>query len=263
MSLAELPAHMTTEPTGRRIRGVQIGVSVIELLQREGTLGVTAIANELGHSKSTVHSHLRTLADEGLVVAEDGGYRLSLKFLSIARDVRDHVADYDVIENEVDELASETGEIVQFGIEEYERVSYLYKAAGDRAVTTASRIGTQQPIHSTALGKTILAHLPADRREGIVDALDLDGRTETTITDRQALREELDRIVDRGYGIDDEENIQGLRCVAAPVLDDDEVLGAISISGPSSRITDERLHGDLADSVRRAANVIELNTKFG
>ncbi|PSQ05486.1 IclR family transcriptional regulator, partial [Halobacteriales archaeon QS_5_68_33] len=65
-----------------------------------------------------------------------------------------------------------------------------------------------------------------------------------------------------GYGIDNEENIEGLRCVAAPVRTDDGVLGAISMSGPSSRFTEERLHGELSDYVQRSANVIELNTKF-
>ncbi|MFA9517332.1 IclR family transcriptional regulator [Halopenitus sp. H-Gu1] len=253
---------MTNESTGRRIRGVRIAFSVVELLQREGTTGVTAIAEDLGHSKSTIHSHLQTLEDERIVVAEDDGYRLSLTFLAIARNVRDQIGNYDDIESEVTDLAAETGELVQFGIEEYEQVTYLCKASGEKAVETASRIGTRQPLHSTALGKTILAHRPEERRERIVGTIDLEERTEHTITDRDDFREGLETIADRGYGIDDEENIEGLRCIAAPVLNGSTVLGAISVSGPASRISDERLHDDLAERVQRAANVIELNTKF-
>lgn len=253
---------MTATSTGRRIRGVQIAISIIELLQQEGTLGVTEIANELEHSKSTVHSHLHTLEDERIVVNETTGYRLSLKFLSIARDVRDQVGNYEVIKSEVDDLAEETGELAQFGIQEYERVSYLYKASGGKAVTTASQVGTQQPMYSTALGKTILAHLPNERRDAIIEAIDLTQQSENTITTERELREAIEATADRGYGIDDEENIEGLRCVAAPVLKGNSVLGAISVSGPSSRITDERLHDELSEYVRRAANVIELNTKF-
>ncbi|MDZ5811410.1 IclR family transcriptional regulator [Halorubrum sp. AD140] len=253
---------MTTDHTGRRIRGVQIAVSIIEYLQTNGTTGTTAIATELGYSKSTVHSHLRTLEDERIVVGEQAGYRLSLKFLAIARDVCDQVGNYEVIKSEVDELAEETGEIGQFGIEEFGQVSYLHKASGEKAVRTASRVGTQQPIHSTALGKTILAHLPEERREEIFDEIEFVAQTENTITDLEQFREEIERTSDRGYGIDDEENVLGLRCIAAPVRSGPTVLGAISVSGPSSRITDKRLHGDLAELVQRAANVIELNTKF-
>lgn len=253
---------MTKKSTGRRIRGVQITVSIIEFLQQEGTVGVTTIADELGLSKSTVHSHLQTLEDERIVVRSETGYRLSLKFLSIAQDVRDHVGNYEVIKNEVDDLAEKTSELAQFGIEEYGQVSYLYKASGKQAVTSASQVGTQQPIHSTALGKTILAHLPSGEREEIVDSIDFTKQAENTITTESKFREELETIMERGYGIDDEENIEGLRCIAAPVLNGSSVLGAISISGPSSRITDERLHDEFSEYVLRAANVIELNTKF-
>lgn len=249
-------------PSPRRIQAVDITLDIIEALQEVGSGGVTELAEAVDHSKSTVHSHLATLEARDIVVREDGRYRLSLRILDIATDVRDHTGNYDVIKAEVDELAAETGEIAQFGIEEYGRVSYLYKSTGDRAVETASRVGTQQPMYSTALGKTILAFLPPSRAREVIESTDYVPLTATTHTGPDELREDLDTIVDRGYGIDDEENFDGLRCIAAPVRSDDTVLGAISLTGPSSRFTDDRLHGDLSDHVRRAANVIELNTKF-
>lgn len=250
-----------TDAPGRRIRAVEISFGIIGLLQRDNGLGVTAIAEELGHSKSTVYSHLKTLEDQRIVIREADGYRLSLRVLDVAEDVREQIGNYSVIEEEVESLAAETDEIAQFGIEEYGRVAYLCKTMGDQAVVTASAVGTQQPIHSTSLGKAILAFLPPEEREAIVDATALEPKTEATITDLGAFREELERTRERGYSVDDEENIEGLRCVAAPVKDGENVLGAVSLSGPSSRFTDERL-GDLAGYVQRAANVIELNTKF-
>lgn len=255
---------MTTPPdeTGRRIRGVQIAFSIVELLQTDDARTLTGIADELGHSKSTVHSHLRTLVDQEIVVPTEDGYRLSLRILDMAKHVRNQIGNYDVIERQVEELAAETEEIAQFGIEEYGRVSYLCKAQGPRAVETASRVGTHQPMYSTALGKTILTHLPDEERERVVADCSFDPQTPKTITTPEELAEELARIEERGYGIDDEENIEGLRCVAAPVKSEDSILGAVSVSGPTSRFTDDRLHGELADHVRRAANVIELNTKF-
>ncbi|MFC7203138.1 IclR family transcriptional regulator [Haloferax namakaokahaiae] len=250
------------ERSGRTIRSVQIAFNILDLIQDESGIGVTRIANELGHSKSTVHSHLRTLEERRVIVRTGDGYRLSLRFLDTANHVREQVGNYDVVRKEVDSLAEQTGEIVQFGIEEHGQVSYLHKARGANAVETRSRVGTQQPMYSTSLGKTILAFMPTERVEEIAAAMDYTPRTENTITSAEELFEDLDVIRERGYGIDDEENINGLRCVSAPVKNDETILGAVSITGPSSRFTEDRLHGELVDYVQSAANVIELNTKF-
>lgn len=256
---------MTPQPKdtpGRRIRGVKIAFDIIDMLQSANEMGVTAIADELEYSKSTIHSHVKTLEDLEMLVEEDSGYRLSLRILDMANHIQEQVGNYTVIEEEVRELADETGEIVQFGIEEHGKVSYLCKVSGDRAVVTESKVGQQQPMYSTSLGKTILAYLPADKRESVIRSCEFTPRTSQTITDPDTLRTELDRTRERGYGIDDEENIEGLRCVSAPVESGGTVLGAISISGPSSRFTDARLHDELPEYVQRAANVIELNTKY-
>lgn len=255
-------SNATQDERGRTIRSVEIALNIIEVLQEQGEVGVTDLADELGHSKSTVHSHLRTLAEREVLVREDDGYRMSLQVLDLANHVREQVGNYEVIRSEVETLAEETGEIAQFGIEEHGKVSYLYKTTGERAVETASRVGTQQPMYSTSLGKTILAYLPEERTAEIIRDTEFERLTPNTITSEAELREDLARIRERGYGIDDEENFNGLRCVSAPVTDDDDVLGAISVTGPSSRFTTDQIETDLSDKVRRAANVIELNTKF-
>lgn len=255
-------AKNTDERLGRTIQSVQITLDIVDELQTTDRIGVTTLADELDYSKSTVHNHLQTLKERKFVVREDDGYRLSLRILDMATHVREQFGNYDVIQNEVETVAEETGEIVQFGIEEYGKVSYLYKATGEEAVETRSSVGKQQPMYSTSLGKTILAYLPQKRARELIQSMDFTAFTPNTITDADELEAELDKIRERKYGIDDEENIEGLRCVAAPVRNGDSVLGAISITGPSSRFTDERVHGELSDHAQRAANVIELNTKF-
>lgn len=252
----------TDRRPGRTIQSVQIAFSIIKVLQMRGRIGVTGLANELGHSKSTIHSHLRTLEEQKMLVRDDEGYRLSLRILDMANDICDKIDNYEIIRDEIDTLAEETNEISQFGIEEYEKISYLYKATGDQAVETASSVGKQQPMYSTALGKTILAYLPAQRTEEIVQSIEYTAQTQNTITSPDELYDELEQTAERGYGIDNEENIEGLRCVAAPVKNEKTVLGAVSITGPSSRFTDNRLDNELPDLVKRAANVIELNTRF-
>jgi IclR family KDG regulon transcriptional repressor len=248
--------------SGELIQSVGIALDIIETVQARGKMGVTELANELEHSKSTIYNHLCTLEDRELLVHEADGYRLSLRVLDMANHVRDQIGNYDVIRSEIDTLADETGEIAQFGLEEHGKVSYLYKQAGERGVETASRVGTQQPMYSTGLGKAIMAYLPEERTEEIIRQTEFEVLTPQTNASPEDLREDLASTRERGYAIDDEENFSGLRCIAAPVTDNETVLGAVSITGPSSRFTMDRLHDELADEVQRAANVIELNTKF-
>ena len=246
----------------RTIRGVNISYRILEAIQELDGAGVSEIASHLGHSKSTVHSHLATLEANEMIVKQGGRYRLGLKFLDFAGQVREQIGNYDIVRKELDSTAEKTGEVVQFGIEEHGWVKYLYKAGGERAVVTASKPGSQSPVHSTSLGKAILAFLPEERVEEIVDRRGLPEATPQTITDRNELADELVRTRERGYSLDDEENLEGIRCVAAPVRDGDDVLGAVSITGPSRRFTLDRLQNEFAEVVQETANVIELNTKY-
>src|SRR5699024_8298944 len=117
--------------------------------------------------------------------------------------------------------------------------------------------------HCISLGKAILAYLPQERIEEIIEQSELVQYTSQTITTREELLNELEQIRDQGYAFDNEEKIAGLKCVAAPVIDPDgRVLGALSISGPSSRMTGERFADELPEMVTRSANVIEINAKF-
>lgn len=252
----------TKEDQGRTIQSVRITINILRVLQENGRTGVTELAKELGHSKSTIHSHLATLEAEEMVVRDNGGYRISLGILDLSTSVREQIGNYGVIRKEVNDLAEQTGEIAQFGVEEFGQVAYLSKSSGSQAVNTASRPGTYQPMFSTSLGKVILAFLSDKRTEEIIQSTEFEALTPQTITSRGELWDELEQIKEQGYAIDDEENIQGVRCVSAPVNNDRTVLGAISITGPSSRFTNERLHYELSDMVKKSANIIELNTKF-
>lgn len=247
----------------RTIDAVRTACGLLDALQEHGPAGVTRLAEELDLSKSVVHSHLATLTECEYVVKEGTQYRLSFRYLDLARHVRDQFGVYDVITGELDSLAEETGEVAQFGTEEHGQVVYLAKAKGESGVETASSVGRREYLHSTSLGKAILSQLPRERVVDIVDQRGLPRKTDHTITDRDDLLEELERTRERGYAIDDEENISGLRCVAAPVGGpDDTILGALSVSGPSSRMEMDRIESELADTITRAANVIEINSKF-
>jgi DNA-binding IclR family transcriptional regulator len=250
-------------PTGARtVNAVTITCEILTTLRQTQGAGVTEIAERIDRSKGTVHSHLATLEDNQFVVNDGEEYRLSFEFLNLAEHVKDQVPIYDSVESEIDSLASETGEVASFGVEERGQVVYVYKTESETAVETASTIGYREHMHSTALGKAILAHLPEERVHEIVDAHGLPQKTEFTITDREDLIDALETVRERGYAIDDEENVRGLRCLSAPVTSPDGVVGAVSVSGPSRRIEGEALTDTLPDLVRRSANILEVNSKF-
>lgn len=251
------------QPSGRRtIRSAEISSKILKGLQELNGAGTTEIAEHLGHSKSTIHDHLYTLDRAGLIVRTNNGFRLSIRFLDMAEHVKKQFGNYEVIARELDDLANETQEVAQFGVEEHNSVRYLYKKKGKKGVDTASRVGTQQPLHSTSLGKAILAHYPLNRVEEIIDGIEFERRTGNTITTKQELLDELEETRHRGYAIDDEENLRGIRCIAAPVIVDDEVVGAVSLTGPASRFSGELFEEKLPETIKRTTNVIEINSMY-
>lgn len=254
---------MVQNESQRTVQAVRTALDIIEYLQHEERAGVTELSKELGRSKGTVHSHLATLVQGDYLTREGSEYRLSLRYLDLGETVKERLEYYDVAKAELDDLAEESGELAQFATEEHGMTVYLYKSKGEKAVESASSIGKREYPHCISLGKAILAHLPRERAETIVDRNGLPRFTSQTITERAKLFEELDRIRERGYAFDKEEKIQGLKCVAAPITaPDGDVLGAISVSGPSSRMTGDRFTEEIPAMVTRSANVIEINTQF-
>jgi len=254
-----------TASTG--IRAVDITLSIVDVLRRRGRARVSELAEELDRSKSTIHEHLQTLERHRLVARDGDAFRLSLSFLEISHDVKTQRYDYSIIKESVDELAAETGEYAQFGSEEHGQLVYVYRSGGGSDINEHFQLAITESLHCTALGKATMAFMAEERVEEILDRHGLERKTENTITDRDAFRAELDRIREQRFAIDDEEFATGLRCVAAPVVENhryhSEVLGSIGIFGPVSRLTDDRLRGELATQVKRFANLIEIASNAG
>ncbi|MGM0398084.1 MAG: IclR family transcriptional regulator [Halobacteriota archaeon] len=243
------------------IKATMRSFEIVEEIMRRDGAGVTELADALGYSKSTIHDHLTTLREANYVRREDDRYRVGLYFLTLGGHARRHEELYEFGKGEVDDLVAETGESAKIAVEENGRGIYLYKSRGENAVRTHSHAGTRVYLHSTSVGKAILAHLPRERIDEIVAEHGLPTWTDRTITTEAALREDLRAVRERGYAIDDEERIRGLRCVGAPVIRDGDVLGAISISGPTRRF-DDAYTERMGSIVRDAARVIEMNAKY-
>lgn len=244
------------------IRSVEISCNIIQSINEMGTASVSELADRLAHSKSTIHDHLATLRSNELVVREDKQYRLSLQFVTLSQRVNNQRFDYPIIREAVDELADKTGERARFGSEDYGTLVYIYEVRGDSDIGRHSNASIQESLHCTALGKSILAFEPQRRIDEIVDHRGLEQRTQNTISDYDELIEELGQIRSQKFAVDDEESTRGMRCVAAPVMGDDTAIGAIGVSGPVSRLDDNRISEELAQEVRRVANIIEINSIF-
>ncbi|WP_207589942.1 IclR family transcriptional regulator domain-containing protein [Halomontanus rarus] len=237
--------------------------TIVEALKELGSCGVTELANHLKLPKSTVHNYLSTLEQEEYVKKEGNTYSVGIRFLELGAYARDCMQIYDIAKPEVDRLADETRELANLMIEEHGHGVYIHQAKGEQAVQVDSYVGTRVDLHATALGKSILAHLPEDRVDTIVDNHGLPQRTKRTVSTREELEEELELVRERGYATDDEERLKGLRCVAAPIqTSDGRVLGAVSASGPVNRMQEEYFEDELPNRVLETVNVIELNVTY-
>lgn len=245
------------------IKGAEKTIRIIETLKELDGAGVTELANQLDLSKGTIHDYLSTLRQYNYVVKEGNQYHVGLGFFEVGEYARNRIQIYQVAKPEVQKLAEETGELANLLYEEHGLGVYLYRARGKDAVTLDTHTGKRRFLHNTALGKAILAHMPKSEVEEILDQHGLPQTTKNTITERGELYTELEKIRERGYAYCNQERVEGLQCVAAPLMSpDDDVLGAISVAGPTTRMNDERIQEELPQRLLQTANVIEINVNY-
>lgn len=254
---------MTRSERKSTVSTVATNFEIVHALQRVGNARIKELAEMLDVAPSTIHRHLLTLKELGYVTKGEEGYQLGMRFLTLGGHVQTNHPTFDLARRKVDQVAAKTGERVQFIVEEQGYRIYLYTQTGENAVQTDSSIGKRGYLHTSAAGKAILANLPRERAESIIDEHGLTAKTPNTITDRQELLAELDEIRERGYAYNFEESTAGLRAVGSVVRGPhDDVLGALSISGPAHRFKGETFERDLPDLILGSTNEIELKLKF-
>jgi len=245
------------------IKSLDRTVEIINALKSPEWRGVTELSNELNLNKGSVHHHLSTLEDHGFVVKKDGQYRLGMRFLEFGVHARDRMKLYNIGKREIDKLADETGEIANLMIEENGLGVYLYISDGAQALTLDTKVGTRQHLHTCALGKAILASLPEQRVDEIIDNHGLPAKTSNTVTDPNELKRGLEQMREQGIAFDGEERAEGICCVAAPIQSTEgDLLGAVSVSGPFSRVKGDRLEEEIPELVQEVATVIGINATY-
>jgi len=249
---------------GRTIKSVDVVCKLITELRDTDEVSVTELADVVDRSPGTVSTYLTTLKGHGFVVKSDDGYTLGPEFLTFGEYVRHNFPLYQAAKDEIDELVEVTGECAHLIIEHRGRIYTLYENFGTNAVGVEyhnrKRETPLNHIHCTAAGKSILAHLPERRAERILRERGLTRNTDQTITEFDRLLDELETVRNRGYSFADEEQLHGLRAVGAPVLTQTgTVVGAITVSGPTSRLRGDWFESELPERVMQAANIAELN----
>lgn len=258
---------MVTDHVRDGVKTTERSLALVERIQRQDGATLSALVSELGLAKSTVYKHLRTLESHGYLVKEGEQYHLGLKFHHHGEYARLRKRGYRLAGRTVRDLAERTNEEVDFVVENDGRTITIYESyhpqnsyRDDLFATTSdlSHSGTYYHMHCTAGGKALLAVLPDECVERIVDRWGLPKRTENTITDRAALLKDLSRVRERGYAVADEEYVDGLCAVGVVVSNPDgSPLGALAMSVPTYRRESEGFQAEAPQVVIEAARELE------
>lgn len=254
---------MNTENQKENIKTIQTTFKIVQALQDLNGAGVTEVADHIEMSKGTVSKHLSTLLEEEYVVRQGDEYRLGLRFLDHGGHAQTMTSYSQVITEGLIKVATKTDEVAWFLVEEYGYAVYVDRAMTENALRLESRIGERAHLHHLAGGKAIMAHLPDDRVQEIIDQRGLPSRTENTITDREELLAELETVRDRGVAFNDEEDIDNVRAVGVPIEYDKKIVGALTVGGAASRMKGDRFTEEIPDLLLQVADEIELKLTFG
>lgn len=271
--LASLEQDVVSDEEGRRgnavteVRGTRLVGKALNLLDliaaSPGEHRAQTLADELGLPRSTVYRIINTLQQRGLVRLDAGGqgYFPGFRFLEYAQAVWP-IPDLPMLAmTEIRWLHELSGETVYFAAPGGAHMIIIQKIVSLYPISTGAPLGSLRPLYCSGMGKAYLAALAPAEREALIGRMSLEPVTDRTITDPTQLRSQLDVFRLRGYAIDDEEFMEGVRCVSAAVPGEGDVpLGAFTVSGPCYRMTLERAHQlgpEVATAARRLGEAVK------
>lgn len=231
---------------------------IVDGLRELDGAGVTELGDHVGLSKSLTHKYLKTLEQDHFVVNNDGEYELSFKFLTYGGYVRNNSDLCTLAEPKVRALAEQTDEMVMFIVKSHGRGIIVQTENEEYLFQEPLRIGAKLYLHLVAAGKAILADLPDEEIVEIMHGTDLSPGDEAWVPP-EALLEELEAVRDRGYAFNIGDETAGINAVGCSVVDRQTgTVGGMSVAGPASRLTRERLETEFADAVLGVANELEF-----
>lgn len=251
------------------IQAVVNAIRLLETFRDEEEQGVTPLAKRLDLHKNNVFRILATLEQLGYIeqCGESGRYRLGVRSLELGQSFGRSRNLLRRARPILDELVLTSGESTHLGLLRDQHVVHVEGRCPERLVLTGTRVGRSLPAHCTALGKVLLACSPTGTLEAfdrsVVAGGNLPKLTASTICDPAKFFEHVRAVASRGFALDLEECEPGLCCAAAPVYDGEgRLVAAVSVSGPSFRLTEEHLHDEIVPLVVAAAERLSRELGF-
>ncbi len=227
-------------------------------------LGVTELSKRLKLHKNNVFRLLATLESRGYIEQNKAteNYRLGLKALELGQTFIRQMGLLRQAKPILEQMVEESNETSYVAIYKDNYIVYLDVVETNLTVRVVSRVGSRLPAYCTAAGKVHMAYMTDEELEELISDMKFKQITPTTISSPEALREALVKVRELGYAMDDEELDLGVRCIAAPIRDyTRRIVGAISVSGPTMRVSNERIESELVPLVLKSAT--ELSTRLG
>lgn len=252
------------------IRSVDRALDILECISaKNGLLTVDQIVSATGLPKTTTFRILATLAARRMVERDPQTQTYRLGMLALVIGVR-AMGDLDLRRGarpHLEQLVAATGETVHLSILSDDSALCLDKLDASRSMRMSSFVGFLDPLHCSGVGKALLAFQDEPVRRQLIARMRFEPHTPHTITTPDQLVAQINEIRARGYAIDDEEIEEGLRCIAAPIRDHSgTVVAAVSISGPTTRVTEASVSGiaeavtNCAQSISRELGALEVAT---
>jgi IclR family transcriptional regulator, KDG regulon repressor len=242
----------------RRLSSVAAAIRLLKAFSEDETeFGISALAKRLGLAKSTVHRLATTLVADGLLEQDpqSGQYRLGIALFRLGALVRRRMDVSNEARPFLFDLRKKTNETVHLAILDGTEIMYVYFLESTQAVRMRSDLGLRKPAYCTAEGQAILAFRPPEVVQTVIRK-GLQPRTPQTLTGPDELMRALETVRQKGCAVEDEESEIGVRCIAAPVRDDaGEVVAAVGVAGPVSRLSKKALTAFMPHVIQTAENI--------
>lgn len=238
------------------------------LAQNSKGISLGELSAKVSLPKGTTHRILASLIYFDFVRqdAQTRNYSLGFKLVELGSSLLEQLDIRKEAEPFLHALAESTNETAYMVILDGTEVVYIEKIETEDTsivLRASSKVGQRNPANSCAVGKSLLAHLPEEELAALLQAMSFVRKTANTITDPLQLKEHLQLVRAHGYAVDDEESEEGIRCVAAPVLNErGQAVAAISVSGPAIRVTRQKIQDTLKDQVMQTALAISRKIGF-
>ncbi len=254
------PRAFKPAPDAGPVQSLDRALRILAIVADGNGLSLSEVAARSGLAASTAYRMLMTLETHGMVEFDRidqfwsigvETYRMGSAFLRRRKLV-------DRARVVMQELMEKTGETANLGVAEDDCVVFVSQVETHQAIRAFFRPGTRSSFHASGIGKAVLAHLAPERVAAIIRKTGLEAYTPGTLSNAASLASDLSEIKRRGWSVDDEERHPGMRCVAAAIFNEfGEPLGGVSVSGPTARVTPERL-AEFGPLVRDAAAEITV-----